>query len=160
MPWACRSRSSQTRRGSPAPRPAIRPCRPSPGRSRLTATSIARSSPSRSEPRRSGEAAVNELAHSLFAMGHPWWELVLRGTAVYVAVRVLVRMVGKRTVGQFTPFDLVLVVVLGESVEHSLVGEDHSLVGGLVLAATLLTLNWAVGFITARWPAFDRLVEG
>src|SRR5690606_1948583 len=115
---------------------------------------------SRSEPRRSGEAAVNELAHSLFAMGHPWWELVLRGTAVYVAVLVLVRLVGKRTVGQFTPFDLVLVVVLGESVGHSLVGEDHSLVGGLVLAATLLTLNWAVGFITARWPAFDRLVEG
>ena len=103
---------------------------------------------------------MNELVDSLFGLAHPWWEMVLRGAAVYVAVLVLVRLVGKRTVGQFTPFDLVLVVVLGESVGHSLVGEDHSLAGGLILAATLLSLNWGLGFLTARWPAFDRVVEG
>ena len=103
---------------------------------------------------------MNELVDSLFGMAHPWWEMVLRGAAVYVAVLVLVRLVGKRTVGQFTPFDLVLVVVLGESVGHSLVGKDHSLSGGLILAATLLSLNWGLGFLTARWPAFDRVVEG
>ena len=110
--------------------------------------------------RHNGRAGVNELVDSLFGLAHPWWEMVLRGAAVYVAVLVLVRLVGKRTVGQFTPFDLVLVVVLGESVGHSLVGEDHSLAGGLILAATLLSLNWGLGFLTARWPAFDRVVEG
>src|SRR5690606_40812427 len=43
---------------------------------------------------------------------------------------------------------------------HSMVGEDASLVGGLILAATLLSLNWLVGFMTARSPRFDRAVEG
>src|SRR5690554_2766308 len=138
----------------------MQPCRPSPRRSPRTAISTARSSPSRFEPRRIGAAGVNELVDSLFELAHPWWEMVLRGAAVYVAVLVLVRLVGKRTVGQFTPFDLVLVVVLGESVGHALVGEDHSLSGGLILAATLLILNWGLGFLTARWPAFDRLAEG
>src|SRR5690554_3682146 len=138
----------------------MQPCRPSPRRLPRTAISTARSSPSRFEPRRTGAAGVYELVDTLFGMAHPWWEMVLRGAAVCVAVRALVRLWGKRTVGQFTPFDLVLVVVLGASVGHSLVGKDHSLSGGLILAATLLSLNWGLGFLTARWPAFDRVVEG
>lgn len=49
--------------------------------------------------------------------------------------------VGKRTVGQFTPFDLLVVVLLGTAVQNSLIGEDFSLLGGLILAATLITCN-------------------
>lgn len=103
---------------------------------------------------------MNDLADSLFSMTMPWWELVLRATAVYVFVLVLLRVSGKRTVGQFTPFDLIVLVLVGESVGHSMVGEDHSLIGGLILAATLLGLNWIVGYISARSPRFDRSVEG
>lgn len=101
-----------------------------------------------------------DLFDSLFGTSMPWWEFILRATLVYLVVLLLVRITGKRTVGQFTPFDLILVVLLGESVGHSMVGGDESLVGGLVLAATLLGLNWAVGFISARSRRFDEAIEG
>jgi uncharacterized membrane protein YcaP (DUF421 family) len=63
-------------------------------------------------------------------------------------------------VGQFTPFDLLVVVLLGTAVQNSLIGSDTSLLGGLILAATLLGLNWAVGRLSARSRGFDRMVEG
>ena len=100
------------------------------------------------------------MLHSLFEMSMPWWEFVLRAIAVYVVVLLLVRLTGKRTVGQFTPFDLLLVVLLGTAVQNSLIGDDVSLVGGLILAATLLGLNWSVGFLTARSERVDRWIEG
>ena len=100
------------------------------------------------------------MLDSLFELAMPWWEFVLRAVAVYVVVLVLVRLTGKRTVGQFTPFDLLLVVLLGTAVQNSLIGEDTSLVGGLILAATLRGRNWGVGFVTARSQAADRMVEG
>jgi len=96
----------------------------------------------------------------LFDLAMPWWEFVLRAVVVYVAILVMVRMSGKRTVGQFTPFDMVLLVLLGTAVQNSLIGEDVSLVGGLILAATLIALNYLVGWITARSALADRVVEG
>jgi len=101
-----------------------------------------------------------DLFESLFGTAIPWWEFILRAGAVYLVVLLMVRITGKRTVGQFTPFDLIVVVLLGESVGESMVGGDHSLVGGLILAATLLGLNWLVGFISARSPGFDAMIEG
>ncbi|WP_213602375.1 DUF421 domain-containing protein [Pseudoxanthomonas japonensis] len=97
---------------------------------------------------------------SLFDLGMPWWEFVLRAMVVYVVVLVMVRLSGKRTVGQFTPFDLLVVVLLGTAVQNSLIGEDTSLLGGLILAATLLALNWSVGKLSSRFRRFDELVEG
>lgn len=97
---------------------------------------------------------------SLFELAMPWWEFVLRAVVVYVVVLVMIRLSGKRTVGQFTPFDLVVVVLLGTAVQNSLIGEDMSLLGGLILAATLISLNWLTGFLTARSPRADRLIEG
>lgn len=103
---------------------------------------------------------MDQLFNGLFGMAMPWWEMILRGFSVYVVVLLMVRISGKRTVGQFTPFDLILVVLLGESVGHSMIGEDASLLGGLIVAATLLSLNWLVGFLSARWRGFDRAIEG
>jgi uncharacterized membrane protein YcaP (DUF421 family) len=96
----------------------------------------------------------------LFSLSAPWWEFVLRAVAVYVVVLLLVRIVGKRTVGQYTPFDLIVVVLLGTAVQNSLIGDDISLLGGLLLGAVLLALNWMVGFLGARSASFDALVEG
>lgn len=103
---------------------------------------------------------MDSVVRSLFELDMPWWEFVLRATAVYVVVLVMVRLSGKRTVGQFTPFDLLVVVLLGTAVQNSLIGEDTSLLGGLILAATLLSLNWTVGKLSARSQRFHRMVEG
>ncbi|MGH8053729.1 MAG: DUF421 domain-containing protein [Stenotrophomonas sp.] len=96
----------------------------------------------------------------LFALSMPWWEFVLRAVVVYVVVLAMVRVAGKRALGQFTAFDMLLLVLLGNAVQNALLGKDTSLGGGLLLAATLILLNYLVGWITTRSPAIERMVEG
>jgi uncharacterized membrane protein YcaP (DUF421 family) len=96
----------------------------------------------------------------LFDLAMPWWEFVLRAAVVYVVLLLMIRVSGKRTMGQFTPFDMVLIVLLGNAVQNSLLGKDTSLAGGLLLAATLIAINWCVGYITSRSDRAERVVEG
>jgi uncharacterized membrane protein YcaP (DUF421 family) len=96
----------------------------------------------------------------MFDMQLPWWEFVVRAGVVYLALLAMVRLTGKRTVGQFTPFDLVVVLLLSEAVSGSIAGQDESLTGGLIAAATLLLLNMLIAFASSRSKRFDTLVEG
>ena len=79
---------------------------------------------------------------------------------VYFALLVMIRVSGKRTMGQFTSFDMLLVVLLGNAVQNALLGEDASVGGGLLLAGTLMAINWLVGLGSARNRRFEALVEG
>ena len=97
---------------------------------------------------------------NLFQMAMPWWEFVLRAVVVYAVLLGMVRLSGKRTMGQFTPFDMILIVLLGNAVQNSLLGEDTSLVGGLLLAGVLIVLNWLLGYVTSRSKVAERVVEG
>ena len=90
----------------------------------------------------------------------PWWEFMLRTVIVYVCLMAMVRLSGKRTVGQFTPFDLVVVMLLAEAVTESLTGGDQSLTGGLIAAATLIALNLLTAWASARSPRLDTALEG
>ena len=90
----------------------------------------------------------------------PWWQFVLRACVVYFVLLLLIRASGKRTMGQFTPFDMLLVVLLGNAVQNALLGQDASVAGGLLLAATLILLNWLVGFASARSERLGTIVEG
>ena len=72
----------------------------------------------------------------------------------------MVRLGGKRALGQITPFDVLLIVLLGNAVQNALLGQDTSLAGGLLLAATLITLNYTVGWVTTRSRRMERLIEG
>lgn len=96
----------------------------------------------------------------LFTMAMPWWEFMLRAVVVYVVVLGMVRLSGKRALGQITPFDVLLIVLLGNAVQNALLGQDTSLAGGLLLAATLITINYAVGWLSTRSRRIERLVEG
>jgi uncharacterized membrane protein YcaP (DUF421 family) len=93
-------------------------------------------------------------------MDLPWWEFVVRAAIIYLFLLVMVRVSGKRTVGQFTPFDLLVVMLLSEGVSNSLSGGDTSLLGGLLVAATLIAINLMVAFATARTQKIQELVEG
>lgn len=90
----------------------------------------------------------------------PWWEFMLRACAVYFVLLAMIRLSGKRTMGQFTSFDMLLIVLLGNAVQNALLGSDTSVVGGLLLAATLMTLNWGVGYVAARSRRAEHLLEG
>jgi uncharacterized membrane protein YcaP (DUF421 family) len=97
---------------------------------------------------------------SLFVLDTPALELVVRSLLVYGAFLLLVRMSGKRTVGEFTPFDLIVVVLLAESAQGALLGGDESVLGTVIVAATLIGTNYLIAFGTARSKKLCALVEG
>lgn len=98
--------------------------------------------------------------NELFELSAPWWHFVLRACAVYVLVMVLVRVSGKRAVGQFTPFDLVLLILIGNAVQNGINGGDNSLTGAAIMATTLIALNYLVAWQTSRSRRVERWIEG
>lgn len=90
----------------------------------------------------------------------PVWELVARAALVYAGLLLLIRLSGRRTVGQFTPFDLLVVMLLSEAVSNALTGGDPSLTAGLISAATLIGMNWIVAAVTARSATVRTALEG
>ncbi|MFC5570352.1 DUF421 domain-containing protein [Lysobacter yangpyeongensis] len=103
---------------------------------------------------------MSDGSASLLQLSLPWYQFVLRAVLVYFAVMVLVRISGKRAVGQFTPFDLVLLILIGNAVQNGLNGGDNSLSAAVILSATLLALNYGVAFVSARYPRIRKVVEG
>jgi uncharacterized membrane protein YcaP (DUF421 family) len=95
---------------------------------------------------------------SLFDLTTPWYEILLRTFIVYMAVLVLLRVAGKRELGQMTPFDLVVILVIANAVQNAMTGGDNSLIGGLIAATTLTVVNIAVGRWGSQVPGFRRLV--
>lgn len=89
-----------------------------------------------------------------------WSELVLRSVVVYSALIVILRLTGKRQVGQLAPFDLVLLLVLSNAVQNSMNGGDNSLPGGLISAVTLVAVNYLVGYATFKNKRIEALIEG
>ena len=93
-------------------------------------------------------------------MAVPWWELVFRGVVVYLFLLALLRITGKRQVGQLAPFDLVLLLVLANAVQNSMNAGDNSLIGGLITAATLIGLNFLMSLVTHRNKTLEAIIEG
>src|SRR3984893_9956201 len=96
----------------------------------------------------------------LFPGGHVLMQIALRTGVIYLLVLIGVRLSGKREVGQMTPFDLTLLLLLSTSVQNAMTGPDTSLVGGIIAASTLLVLNYVVGNLSGANRAFRRVVEG
>ena len=96
----------------------------------------------------------------MFNMSIPWWELIVRSLLVYLFILIILRVTGKRQVGQLAPFDLVLLLVLSNAVQNSMNGGDNSLIGGLISATTLIALNHFVGLLTFRNKKLEALIEG
>ena len=86
--------------------------------------------------------------------------LVVRAVVVYAFLLAVLRLAGRRELGQMTSFDLVLLLVISNAVQNSINAGDNSLTGGLVSAVTLVALNWLVGFLTWRWRWAERVVQG
>ena len=91
---------------------------------------------------------------------HGAFEIVLRTTIIYVLVLVGIRLTGKREVGQMTPFDLTLLLLLSNSVQNAMTGPDTSLVGGIVAALVLLVLNYVLAEVSGVNRRFRKLIQG
>lgn len=96
----------------------------------------------------------------LWTLSAPFPTFVLRGVLVYFGLLLFIRLSGKRAIGEFTPFDLVVLILIGEASQNGLIGDDHSVTGALLVAGTLVVINYAAGWVSARSPRFEALLEG
>jgi len=87
-------------------------------------------------------------------------QIVLRTAVIYLLVLIGVRLSGKREVGQMTPFDLTLLLLISTSVQNAMTGPDTSLLGCVIAASTLLALNYGVAGVSGSNRRLRRLIEG
>jgi uncharacterized membrane protein YcaP (DUF421 family) len=96
----------------------------------------------------------------MFALGLPVLEKILRPVIVYFFLIVGLRLAGKREMAQLNPFDLVVLLMLSNTVQNAIIGDDNSITGGLIGAMTLLLVNHAVVRYLYDHQSLERLVEG
>ena len=102
----------------------------------------------------------SKLWTDMFALGLPVAEKILRPILVYAFLVVGLRLAGKRELAQLNPFDLVVLLTLSNTVQNAIIGDDNSVTGGIIGAATLLLVNYLVVRFLYRHEKLDRLVEG
>jgi uncharacterized membrane protein YcaP (DUF421 family) len=97
------------------------------------------------------------------AVGSITWhgvgEIVLRTAVVYVVVLLLLRLAGKRELGQMSTFDLTVILLVANAVQNAMVGPDTSLLGGVTAAIVLIVINFAIAVGSVRVPRLQWLVE-
>lgn len=96
----------------------------------------------------------------MFTLGMPIAERVVRTLVVYVFLLLGLRALGKRELGQWNPVDLIVLLLLTETVDSALNGEDHSLLGGLIGAATLFLANHLTIRLTYNHHGSRRAIDG
>src|SRR5437762_13799513 len=103
---------------------------------------------------------MHAIWKDMFVMGLPLAEKILRPIIVYLFLIVGLRLAGKRELAQLNPFDLVVLLTLSNTVQNAIIGEDNSVTGGMIGAATLLVVNYAVVRFLYGHQRLDVLVEG
>ena len=106
------------------------------------------------------EIMPTQMFSDLFVPGVSVAEKVLRSVVVYGFLIVLLRVAGKRTLAQLTSFDLVVLLLLSNTVQNAIIGNDNSLVGGLLGAVVLIAANYVVVRVLYSHKKADRAIEG
>jgi len=96
----------------------------------------------------------------MFVMGLPLLEKILRPIIVYAFLVISLRLSGKRELVQLNPFDLVVLLTLSNTVQNAIIGEDNSVIGGIIGATSLLVTNYLVVRFLYDHRKLDQLVEG
>ena len=96
----------------------------------------------------------------MFEMTADWWEIVVRVIAIYVFLLALLRISGKRQLGQLAPMDLLTLLLLSETVSPALTAGDESLTGAGLAAGTLIALTVVMAILTFKLRWFERVSEG
>ena len=103
---------------------------------------------------------TTKILSDMFVLALPVAEKMLRPVIVYVFLIVGLRIAGKREMAQLNPFDLVVLLTLSNTVQNAIIGEDNSVTGGILGAATLLAVNYLVVRFLYNHEKLDRLIEG
>src|SRR6202140_5550858 len=107
-----------------------------------------------------GDVPTHDVWKDMFVLGLPLLEKILRPIIVYMFLVVSLRLSGKRELVQLNPFDLVVLLTLSHTVQNAIIGDDNTVTGGIIGAATLLLVNYLVVRFLFRHEKLDRLIEG
>ena len=86
-------------------------------------------------------------------------ETLFRAALVYLFLTLLFRLAGKRTLSQVTPFDLVLLLIISETVQQAMIAEDNSMTNAALLVLTLIAIDIALSWLKQRWNWLDRVMD-
>lgn len=96
----------------------------------------------------------------LVELSAPWWLFVVRGAATYALLLVFMRLTGKRSLGEMSAFDLIVLVLAGGTLRTAIIGDDQGFLGPFLGVASILAVDRCLGWACARSARLNRLVEG
>jgi len=103
---------------------------------------------------------MDQLLSHMFVLGVPVLEKMLRPVIVYAFLVIGLRLAGKRELAQLNPFDLVVLLTLSNTVQNAIIGNDSSVTGGIIGAATLLVINYCVVRLLYGHQTIEKIMEG
>lgn len=102
----------------------------------------------------------SRMLQDLFSFNVAPLDLIVRAVVVYLAILLLLRISGKREMGQLSPTDFVAILLISNAVQNSMNGGDNSLIGGLLLASVLIALSFLISYLTYKNRIFRTIFEG
>jgi uncharacterized membrane protein YcaP (DUF421 family) len=103
---------------------------------------------------------MHTIWNDLFVLAIPILEKIIRPILVYAFLIIGLRLAGKRELAQLNPFDLVVLLTLSNTVQNAIIGEDNTVLGGIIGATTLLLVNYLVVRFIHRNQKIEKMVEG
>src|SRR5712671_2679946 len=103
---------------------------------------------------------MHDMWKDMFFIGGPILEKILRPVIVYIFLIIGLRLSGKRELAQLNPFDLIVLLTLSNTVQNAIIGNDNTVTGGIIGAASLLAVNYLVVRFLYDHRKIDQLVEG
>lgn len=89
-----------------------------------------------------------------------WYELIFRAAFVFLFLFILMRLWGKKHMGQLAPFDLVLLLIISEAVQNAIVGDDHSITSAVITVGTMCLLNIGMNRLVFASQKAENLIQG
>ena len=87
-------------------------------------------------------------------------ESVIRGIVIYLLLLVVMRISGRRTMAQMTAFDLVLLLIIAETTQQALLGDDFSITNAAILIVTLFAMDIGLAYLKRLLPGVGRILDG
>jgi uncharacterized membrane protein YcaP (DUF421 family) len=103
---------------------------------------------------------MHEVWIDMFVIGGPLLDKILRPVIVYFFLLIGLRLAGKRELAQLNPFDFIVLMTLSNTVQNAIIGNDNSVIGGIIGASALLAVNYAVVRLARGNRKFERLLAG
>ena len=96
----------------------------------------------------------------MWNLSFPWWEFIVRGAVVYAFVLLLIRLGGKREIGQMGAGEFVAILLVSNAVQNSMNGGDNSISGGLILSVVIIGLSVMVAYLTYKSRKLENIIQG